>query len=175
MIETNWCIITGSPGAGKTTIINKLSQMGYTTFPEVTRPYIEGQLKKGKTLEQLRKNQKEFDEEILRIRIELEKNLPQDKLVFLDRSILDSIAFQKLYLDIKEYDKSVCPYKYKKVFFIEMLPNYPKNDPIRREDIESSKKVGELLIETYKEFGMDVIRIPFGSVEERIKLILSCL
>ena len=52
MIETNWCVITGGPSSGKTTLINYLANQGYQIAPEVARSYIKKLLGQNNTLDE---------------------------------------------------------------------------------------------------------------------------
>ena len=42
-IITNWCVITGGPCTGKTTVVELLAQRGYKTTIEHARHYIDTQ------------------------------------------------------------------------------------------------------------------------------------
>ena len=46
-ITSNLVVITGGPGAGKTTLINHLHHRGYDTSPEAARAIIEEQIERG--------------------------------------------------------------------------------------------------------------------------------
>ena len=58
--QTNWYVITGGPGSGKTTVVNQLNMLGYHTTIEHARHFIDTQMITGKTAEEIRKNRKEF-------------------------------------------------------------------------------------------------------------------
>ena len=58
--QTNWYVITGGPGSGKTTTVNLLKERGYITTFEHARHYLDTQRLKGKTIEDVRKRQREF-------------------------------------------------------------------------------------------------------------------
>ena len=58
--QTNWYVITGGPGSGKTTTVNLLKERGYITTFEHARHYLDTQRLKGKTIEGVKKRQREF-------------------------------------------------------------------------------------------------------------------
>ena len=58
--QTNWYVITGGPGSGKTTTVNLLRARGYNTTIEHARHYIDTQRVTGRTVDEIRKNQIEF-------------------------------------------------------------------------------------------------------------------
>jgi len=80
--QTNWYVITGGPGSGKTTTVNLLKDMGYTTTIEHARHYIDTMRVKGKTVEEIRKNQIEFQLKILDMQIEEEQSHAPDEIIF---------------------------------------------------------------------------------------------
>lgn len=41
VIQTAWCVLTGAPSCGKTTVLKALESLGYTSVPEAARAYIE--------------------------------------------------------------------------------------------------------------------------------------
>ncbi|PIS15984.1 hypothetical protein COT62_00785 [Candidatus Roizmanbacteria bacterium CG09_land_8_20_14_0_10_41_9] len=60
MKKNNWYVITGAPSAGKTTLLKELEKKGYTVIYEAARIIIDREMKKGKKLSEIRKNELEF-------------------------------------------------------------------------------------------------------------------
>ena len=52
--HTNWYVITGGPGSGKTTTLNYLNMLGYHTTIEHARHFIDTQMITGKTVNEIR-------------------------------------------------------------------------------------------------------------------------
>lgn len=86
-IQTNWYVITGGPSSGKTTTVNLLKARGYKITIEHARHYLDTERLKGRTVEEVRKHQMEFQLGVLNMQIEQEKELSADDVVFLDRAI----------------------------------------------------------------------------------------
>jgi len=171
-IESKWYVITGGPSSGKTTVLKELEKMGYIVYPEAARVFIDKEMAKGKSLKEIRGDEAEFQRKVLKIKVEVEKTAPKDKIVFFDRAIPDSIAYYQICgLDPKEVLKFCQPRKYKKIFFLEQLPF--DQDYARIEDGETIKKLNKLLKESYENLGYEVIKIPAMSVQERVKKILN--
>lgn len=169
--KSNWYIITGGPSSGKTTVLKELSKLGYIIYPEAARVFIDKEMAKGKTLKEIRGNEAEFQRKVLKIKIDVEKSAPKDKIVFFDRAIPDSIAYYQICgLDPKEVLKFCKKKVYKKIFFFEKLPL--ENDYARVEDSKTIKKLNKLLKESYKNLGYEVINIPARPVKERVQKIL---
>ncbi|NIM46945.1 MAG: AAA family ATPase [Candidatus Aenigmarchaeota archaeon] len=173
MGDLKWYVITGTPSSGKTTIISRLSEMGFQTCSEAARFLIDEEISKGKTLEEIRINEIEFQRKTLELKIKSEDKLPKDKIVFIDRGIPDSIAYFQFYgQDVQEVLK-FCHKRYKKIFFLEALPF--EKDYARIEDEKTARKLSELLKKTYLDLGYEVISVPNMSIKERINFILSNL
>lgn len=173
--QNNWYVITGGPGSGKTTTVNQLNMLGYHTTIEHARHFIDTQLITGKTVEELKKNHKKFQEGILEMQIMQETSLKPEELVFLDRALPDALAYYKflnLPLDEKLAD-ALKNASYKKIFILDFLPLV--NDYARREDEEAQKKIHALITEVYESLPFPVVHVPILPPEERANFILKNL
>lgn len=171
--QTNWYVITGGPSSGKTTTVNLLRDKGYKTTIEHARHYIDTQLVAGKTVTELRQNQKAFQAGILDMQIEQENSLSPDETVFLDRAIPDALAYYR-FLNLPEDEKLVQALKataYKKIFILDRLPLV--QDYARTEDEEAQKRIHELIIEVYRSLQCPVVTVPVLEPEERVNFILK--
>ena len=170
---TNWYVITGGPGSGKTTTVNLLTARGYNTTIEHARHYIDTQRVTGKTVEEIRKNQKEFQLGVLDMQIEQEKSLATDEVVFLDRAIPDAVAYYR-FLHLSEDEKlhdALKAASYRKIFILDYLPLV--NDYARTEDEEAQKKIHALITEVYESLPFPVVHVPVFPPEERVDFILK--
>ena len=173
--QNNWYVITGGPGSGKTTTVNLLSARGYTTTIEHARHYIDSQRQNGKTVEEIRKHQEDFQMHVLEMQIAQEAALSPDELVFLDRAIPDALAYYR-FLNLPVSQKlmdALEKVNYKKVFVLDILPLV--QDYARREDEAAQKKIHQLLIEVYESLGLPVVHVPVLPQEERVQFILAHL
>lgn len=173
-IKTNWCIITGAPSSGKTTIINALSVKGYQTAPEIARAYLEQILKKDPDFFINHRGTKVIQDKILELKMIREKQLAPDELIFFDRGIPDSLAYFRYYkIPTDEIMAKMMHYKYAYVIYLEGLPVVADN--IRQEDEAEAHLIGKHIYQAYSDLGYDVISIPPASVEERMNMILSSI
>jgi predicted ATPase len=174
MIQTQWYVITGAPSSGKTTLINRLAQMGYAISPEVARDYINQLLSEHKSLEEIRSDILTLQRQMLSIKLHREHCEDPKHLVFLDRGTPDSIAYFKLHhLDPKDAIKGCQHFRYKAVFYCEGLPI--EHDGIRTEDEATAKKIGELIYDAYASLNYPIIELPVIPVEQRLTIILDTL
>lgn len=169
-----WYVITGGPCSGKTTIINELSKLGFYTVPEAARLLIDREKNNGKSLEEIRRDELDFQVKVLKLKIEIENKMPRDKVIFFDRAVPDSIAYYEfLGVDSKQLKESCKEKRYRKVFFLEQLQF--EKDYARVESEELANKLSDLLLNAYLELGYEVIIVPEMSVGDRVKFILSHL
>ncbi|TAL64783.1 MAG: ATPase [Legionella sp.] len=171
MIKTQWCVITGAPSSGKTTLINHLAGRGYKISPEVARDCIEHELLAH------HHNFAEIEQSILQQTIANEMSdretlLPHSEIIFFDRGLPDSLAYYRFHqLDPQSVRKACETIRYLKVFFCHGLPL--AQDPIRIEDEREAKTIGEYIYQSYADLGYELIELPALSVEERLKIILE--
>lgn len=174
-IITNWCVITGGPCTGKTTVINLLSGRGYQTTIEHARHYIDTQKIGGRSVDEIRANKKEFQLGVLNMQIEQEAELDVNALVFLDRALPDTMAYYQ-FLDL-EYDARLVAqcnkYCYHKVFILDRLPL--TNDYARLEVKEEQIRIHNLIIKVYESFPCPIVHVPVLPAEERVNFILNNL
>jgi predicted ATPase len=170
----DWYVVAGGPSSGKTTLWKSLGARGYYTVREAAQSIIEEHAAKGITLEQLRYDGVKFNKMCLQRDIQLAEGVPDDRVVFFDRSIVDNIVYHKLLGMPTGHIEAIAKGRYKKVFFMQTLPFYDKGS-IRTEDAEFAKKLGALLLDAYRGLGYPVVEVPPVSVEERVSFVLSRL
>lgn len=176
MSPNKWYVITGGPATGKTTLLAALAKRGHLTVPEAARAVVDQGRAKGLTIQDIRKDEQKFQENVTRLKAEREVAADPSVLTFFDRGMHDTWA----YLVVGPY--KIAPWveellqssRYQKVFLLEPLPEY-EHDYARNEDETKRQQLQKLLKEAYTRHGMEVIHIPVMPVEERADFILSQL
>ena len=167
-------VISGGPCTGKTSVIDGLRKKGYFTLKEGAREVGDNDSRfKGKSIKEI--GAEEFQDAIFKFQAEQIKKIPKrEKIAFLDRALPDTITYARL--RSKGFSREKIEYakkfKYDGVFVMDFLKTYRK-DELRHENKDEQKKIHEEIIKTYKEFGYDIIIVPFMSVEKRVDFILS--
>lgn len=162
-------IVTGGPCTGKSTLLRSLRDRGMKMVGESARPIIRHEKKKGENGVLPWTDLKGFQENVISYQQRKESRLDFNEDYFLDRSIVDCVAYAELggvslndsvYGAIRDAD-------YTRVFFLDQLPFY-EQDSERRETKEEAQKIHEKLYEVYDRFGFDIVTVPAFEPSERI-------
>ena len=174
MRVTNWYVITGAPCSGKTSVISRLEQLGYRVIHETARAYINDELNKGRTLDEIKADMFIFESSIFYRKIKIEAALPEKAILFLDRAIPDSVAYFRFAgINPDKPEKESADIRYRKIFLFDRLRI--KHDEVRNENEEDSILIDRLIEETYKTLGYEIIRVPVLPLERRVDFILENL
>lgn len=171
-------IITGGPGAGKTSIINYLAKSGYLVAPEAATEIIEEELKKN-----IESPWRADDYHIRMYELiskrQLEVQNSPASIAFFDRGHLDGISYillqkRTLYQYVVDRVQSSIDTQYfnNRVFFIDSL-GFVVPGPARNEDLQESLQKAQCLEQNYRTMGYEIVHIPPGPVEERAQIIIA--
>ena len=174
-------VITGGPSCGKSTLIKKFKRdYGFDVLGEVAREIIKERMCLDLS----------FDESFFRQRLiyekqfSLEKNLSAKDFVFLDRSLIDNVAYWHHLFgfvpDDLNVDSQNLGSRYNTFFVLDRLPFV--DDGLRSEKgDEEAEKIHYLIIDCYKDFGYNPVYVPvfkgnlYESVDKRADFILNHL
>lgn len=173
-------VISGSPGAGKTSVVTELYAKGHTVFNEYSRTIIEEGKEKGNANAFL-SDPFAFSERLFLGRKEQFKHASslsiktKDPYVFFDRGLHDIFA----YLDAlgkanAMWKERVTAFSYDIVFLLDPWESIYKNDAQRMETFEEAQQYFPYIKRIYEE-DHEVVIVPKISVTERVKFILHYL
>jgi predicted ATPase len=166
-------VLTGGPYCGKTTLLLALKRIGYQAVPEAATMLIEQELKKGNP-HPWNGNVPSFQKKLLEKQLLLESKLKDIPTAFVDRGILDGLAYCKIakITPPEELITAVKKVNYAGIFLLDYLPTYNTNE-IRVESIEKALEIHQRLHKIYEEWGFNVIQVPSLSVLDRVNFVLK--
>ncbi len=171
-VQTNWHVITGAPSCGKTTLINLLAGKGFQTVPEGARLYMEREVARGRSLDQIHANAVALQRGIKDMQLEIERGLRANDFAFLDRAVPDTLAWYRVFgLDPNEFLRECFHHRYASVFILDQLPL--QLNSFRFEDIDNTGLFDELHAQDYSALGYRIIRVPVLPPEERLAFVLE--
>lgn len=161
-------VITGGPSVGKTTIVSGVAERGFPFVQEFATQII----KEGVFLPWV--DRCSFQDEVLRRQCAAERELDEvTGPVFLDRGLFDGEAYY-IYdrLEIPARFSQLDASKYTLAFLVEPLNLFDKTE-VRREDLEFTHKISVILENCYSSRGVEVVRVPAMTPEERVDFVIA--
>ena len=168
-------IITGGPGAGKTSLINALAAKGYTTFAEVSRTLIEQQLRLEHGILPWQ-DLPGFAALCLQAMSEQKQQAELQDAAFLDRAIPDIcgyLAQAELAIDSRYVTASQGYHP--QVYFCRPYRAIYVQDEVRPYPFEGAMAIHDALVAIYQQLGYQVVEVPWGTLEQRVTFIESAL
>jgi len=169
-------VLTGGPGAGKTTLIEALGRAGFPTTAEAGRAIIRDQLEIGGTATH-QSNPALFAELMLAFDIRSYRNaLEQPGPVFFDRGVTELAGYHRMMGLPTPAHFRVAAEKFRynvKVFAAPPWPEIFANDGERKQSLGEAVRTHDAVVRTYVEFGYEIMPLPKASVEERLRFVLA--
>jgi predicted ATPase len=168
--------ITGGPGAGKTTVLSRLRELGHPVVPESAREIISNRRADGLSA---RPPPLEFAQAIFKCDVERYRSVEGSTgTVFFDRSIVDSLGMlvEANGLPPADTRNILDRYPYHATAFI--LPPWREiycTDSERDQTYEDSVRVCESLRNWYATCGYTLREVPEGTPDERCEFIMNSL
>lgn len=178
-MENNFYVVTGGPGAGKTTFLNALATLGFKIVPEDAGEIIKKQIAKGG--DGLPWKNKEYYTHLMlegsKNGYQRLKNQPQE-ICFFDSGIIDALCYADMIgMEISTEMEGLAKHiRYNKIVF--MLPPWHeiyKTDLERKQTWEEAVFTYVKMKETYTRYGYEIVEVPKNSIENRVKFVLNKL
>jgi predicted ATPase len=170
-------IITGGPGAGKTSLLAALQSRNYACSQEVSRQLImEGSAQGSSCLPWI--DLPSFAERAFGRMVEAWQAAAEDEFTFFDRGIPDIIAYlrvaglpvpEKIELALRLY-----PYT-KKVFLLPAWEDIYVRDPARWQTFGEAEILYHQIQSVYRSSGYEIVELQKCPVEQRADLVLKTI
>jgi len=167
-------IITGGPGAGKTTLVDALERQGYQTYAEGSRTLIV--------------QQSAIEAGILpwhdlvgfaQLCLDLMSSqkaaaIASKQLAFMDRAIPDICGYlNKGGLVVSETYRQASLGYHPQVFFCRPHGDIYVQDDVRPYPFEEALEIHAELVTSYQALGYEVVEVPWGTVEQRVEFVVG--
>jgi predicted ATPase len=173
---TRRIVVTGGPGAGKTSLINHLERRGLPCALEAGRAIIRGQVETGGTALPWADRQAYAQLMLAMDRRSHDGAEAFGGPVFFDRGVPDIVGYLRLCeLPIPD-DLAVAALglRYDPLVFI--APPWPEifaNDAERKQDFAEAVRTHAMMVQVYAELGYDLVELPRASILDRVDFVLE--
>ncbi len=185
ILKTKKIVITGGPATGKTAIINHLESLKYPCYEEVIRKLTAAAQDAGDITVAhsnpiaLVSDSGKFNTTLINLRVDdyLAAEQLNTDICFFDRGMPDVLAYMTYFNQAIGNDfTDICEkYKYDYMFILPPWKAIYTDDEERFETFEQATDIYHHLLDSYNRFGHNVIKVPFGTVEDRTQYILNSL
>jgi predicted ATPase len=176
--KPNFFLITGGPGAGKTSVLNELNKQGQLVVPEVARKIIQAQNAIGGNATHSG-NRDNFCDLMLEQSIaDFKKMELVSQPVFFDRGIPDLYGYSQRFCGKMntEIVRAIQQYRYNtSVFIFPPWPEIYRHDMERQQDFQEAIETWQAIKEAHTICGYELIEVPKDTIENRVNFILQLI
>jgi predicted ATPase len=177
LVNSNLIVITGGPGAGKTTVLSELSNQGFACAPEVARKIIQEQVECDGTALPW-KDRELYTRVMLQRSIDsFHAHLPATRPTFCDRGIPDTLGYARLIEMDDAFIRTACvEYRYAPLVFA--APPWAEiyaTDTERKQGFAEAERTFKTVTAVYRECGYRIIELPFVTPSERAAFMIRHL
>ena len=171
-------VLTGAPGAGKTTVLHALEVRGYTIVDDTPRSIIQERRKRGLSPRPHSEAEREaVVRDVLHVDIEnYERHVADPNHVFFERGVLDALAGLDSIVPFSdgEFEAWLSKYRYfRKVFVLPPWQEIYVTDAERDHTFEHALMVDRVTRQWYRRCGYELVEVPIGPVEARCEFVLD--
>ncbi|MEV0279721.1 AAA family ATPase [Streptomyces sp. NPDC050610] len=173
-VTDRFTVVTGGPGAGKSTLIDRLEHAGHARTHEAGRAVIQDQVAIGGRA--LPWHDRELFAELMLARdLSSHRRAAGERAhVFFDRGIPDLVGYLRLEgLPVPPHVHAAAQrFRYhRRVFIAPPWPEIYVQDDERKQSFETARRTHEAMAAAYTAYGYELVPLPRASVEERVRFV----
>ena len=173
----NRIVFTGGPGAGKTSVLEYLDNLGYQSISESGRKVIQEQVAiGGRALPW--KDKIAFRDLMLAQEVINHQTYTASNILFYDRSVIDCYGYSQLeqiFLSTELINRCNELMYNPKVFIFPPWEEIYKNDEERKQDFSQAVATYQQMVKAYERFGYQLVEVPKASVTDRSNFVINNL
>jgi predicted ATPase len=176
MYQANYFIISGGPGSGKTSIIEKLAARGFTTVAETGRAILREQAEAGGNATHDGDAAAYGGLMLKRAVADYKRMRGADEPVFFDRGIAELVGYFRLKGLPVPPDVASAGHEYRSNRLVFLTPPWQaiyRQDAERRQEWPEAVRTFELVRDAYVEAGYRPLEVPHDTVARRVSFILA--
>lgn len=169
--------LTGGPGVGKSSVIERLQSKGMQVIPE-TFTLLHAQSEAQNKLDTFFADPVDLRHQLMKKQIQSEDARDKTKPTVIDETALGILFFgNKMNVPMQQDLYNTAENRrYDMIFMFEPIPKeFYKTTKVRQETYQDSKAIHDFLKKKYKETGLIVVPVPFDTPENRAQFIVSTL
>ena len=171
-------VLTGGPGAGKSTLIERLRGRGFAASVEAGRSIIQDQVAiDGQALPW--RDRQAYAELMLAWEMRSHRTAQrQAGAVFFDRGVPDVIGYLRLSgLPVPPHmERAAAIFRYhRRVLIAPPWPEIYRRDAERKQDLAEAERTWRAMRETYADFGYELLELPRLPVAQRLQFVTETL
>ena len=176
LTNPNLFVVSGGPGAGKTTVLQELASRGYPVAPEIARQIIQEQMQSGGTALPWR------DREGYAL-LMLERSVgsylahtPASRPTFSDRGIPDTLCYARLTGVSNQVSISYACRRYRYAPLVFLAPPWKEiyeTDSERKQDFGEAERTFDQMVQVYRDCGYAISELPKAEPRARAGFILE--
>lgn len=170
-------VISGTTHSGKTTLVEALHRYtGVRGVPEPARS-VQRRLERGEGSSRAEVTgsggENRFSELVLERRLELEAKLRPERSYFLDRGLLDNLAYYRVGgACTRAFDTLPLLGRYDMVFILDIVPGIRADGFLNPFDVREQEHIQREIRNAYAQHGYEPINVPLCPVHERVRQVV---
>jgi len=171
-------VISGGPGAGKTTMLLELERRGFRFEAEVARQIIQEQMRDGGNALPWSDRERYCRLMLERSIASYQKHAASKETIFFDRGIPDTFCYARLIGSPLENETLAACNRYRYMGRVFLLPPWQEiyaTDAERKQTYDEVVKTYHMMGEAYEDCGYKVVEIPRASPAQRADFLLGAL